>query len=206
MEVGVQYRWDFDDGTPVTPFSSSATITHQFAEPGIYYVTVTVRDSCGTTQSTTIVQTVHYPLTPTGPRFRAISSSRIAPRVPDRLWVVNQDKNSVTVLNTSTGSRIKQITVGNAPRSIAIASTGEVWVTNKRSPSISVISPSSHTVTRTISMPLGSQPHGIAASPTGGFMYVALEGTGRLLKLDAIDVRDGREPRCRTESQARLGK
>ena len=45
--VGVQYQWDFDDGTPVTPFSSSPTITHQFAEPGIYYVTVTARDSSG---------------------------------------------------------------------------------------------------------------------------------------------------------------
>ncbi len=183
--TGIQYRWDFDDGTPVTPYASSATITHQFAEPGIYYVTVTVRDSSGSTQTTTIVQTVHYPLTANRPSISGNLVLEDRPTDPDRLWVVNQDKNSVTVLNTSTGSRIKQITVGNAPRSIAIASTGEVWVTNKRGPNISIISPSSHTVTRTISMPLGSQPHGIAASPTGGFIYVALEGAGRLLKLDA---------------------
>ena len=183
--TGIQYRWDFDDGTPVTSYSSSPTITHPFAEPGIYYVTVTARDSSGSTQQTTIVQTVHYPLTANRP---SISGNLVFEDLltgADRLWVVNQDKNSVTVLNTSTGSRIKQITVGDAPRSIAFASTGEVWVTNKRSPSISVISPSSQTVTRTISMPRGSQPHGIAASPTGGFMYVALEGSGRLIKLDA---------------------
>ena len=70
--VGVQYQWDFDDGTPLTPFSSSGTITHQFAQPGIYYVTVHVRDAGGTIDSRTIVQAIHLPLTPNRP---AISSN-----------------------------------------------------------------------------------------------------------------------------------
>ena len=43
--AGVQYRWDFDDGTPETAYSSSSSISHIFANPGIYYVTVTAIDS-----------------------------------------------------------------------------------------------------------------------------------------------------------------
>ncbi|HEX9707206.1 MAG TPA: PA14 domain-containing protein [Steroidobacteraceae bacterium] len=182
---GIQYSWDFDDGTPVTPYSSSSTITHQFSQPGIYYVTVTVRDSSGNIQTTTVVQTVHYPATANRPSVSGNLALEDRATGADRLWVVNQDNNSVTVFNTNTGGRIKQINVGTAPRSIAIAPGGEVWVTNKRGPSISVVSPSTHTVTRTIALPVGSQPFGIAASPSGGFMYVVLEGSGRLLKFSA---------------------
>ncbi len=81
--VGVQFQWDFDDGTPVTPFSSSPTITHQFTEPGIHYVTVTARDASGNEQSTTIVQTVHYPLTANRPAiFRQCRAARTDRRAP----------------------------------------------------------------------------------------------------------------------------
>ena len=33
---GIQFQWDFDDGTPVTPLASSSTITHVFTQPGIH--------------------------------------------------------------------------------------------------------------------------------------------------------------------------
>ena len=129
--VGVQYQWDFDDGTPLTPFSSSGTITHQFAQPGIYYVTVHVRDAGGAIDSRTIVQAIHLPLTPNRP---AISSNIVfedrATGV-DRFWVVNQDQKSVSVFNANTNARLAIITVGTAPRSVAVAPNGEIWVTNK---------------------------------------------------------------------------
>jgi YVTN family beta-propeller protein len=183
--VGIQYQWDFDDGTPVTPFSSASTIAHVFATPGIHYVTLTAKDSSGTTQSTVIVQTVHYALTANRP---AMSSSIVfedTPTSADRLWVVNQDSDTVTVFNTKSGLRIRQRPVGVAPRSIALSSTGQVWVTNKQSASISVIDATTREVVRTIALPAGSQPFGIVSSPVGGVMYVALEATGRLLKIDA---------------------
>ncbi len=183
--VGVQFQWDFDDGTPLTPFSTASTITHEFAQPGIYYVTVTAMDASGNLQSTTIVQTVHYPQTANRP---AVSSNLLLEdrsTGADRLWVVNQDNDSVTVLNTSTGSRILQRTVGTAPRSLALSSSGAVWVTNRLSSTITVINTETHAVVRTIALPTGSQPFGIVASPTGGAMYVVLEGTGRLLKINS---------------------
>jgi YVTN family beta-propeller protein len=59
-----------------------------------------------------------------------------------------------------------------------------VWVTNKQSATISVISPATLAVARTISLPFASQPFGIAVSPAGGFAYAALEAAGKLLKFD----------------------
>ena len=71
-----------------------------------------------------------------------------------------------------------------APRTLAIAPNGEVWVTNKLSATLSVINPSTLAVVRTVSLPFASQPFGIAMAPTGGFAYVALEAAGKLLKMD----------------------
>jgi len=183
--VGVEFQWDFDDGTPFTPYSSSGNVTHQFAQPGVYYVTVYARDSGGTIRSTTIVQSIHLPLTANRP---AISSNIVfedRSTGVDRFWVVNQDQKSVSVFNANTIARLAIVTVGTAPRSVAVASNGEIWVTNKAGTSISVINPSTLAVSRTIGLPFASLPYGIIAAPTGNAMFVALEGTGRVLKIDA---------------------
>jgi PKD repeat protein len=43
----VEYRWDFGDGSdPV--YTTDRTVTHEYAEPGIYYVTDTIRASFDT--------------------------------------------------------------------------------------------------------------------------------------------------------------
>ncbi len=183
--VGIQYQWDFDDGTPPTAFSSSQTVTHVFSVPGVHYVTLTARDAGGNVQSTVIVQTVNLPLTAN----RAVASSDLLfedrSTGADRLWIVNQDNDSVTAFNTKTGGRLNQVKVGTAPRSIAFSALGQIWVTNKQSASISVIDTETRNVLRTIALPAGSQPFGIVAAPVGSVMYVALEGTGRVLKIDA---------------------
>ncbi len=183
---GIQFQWDFDDGTPPSAFSPSSSITHQFAQPGIYYVTVTARDSVGTLQMTTIVQAVHLPLTAKQPAISANIIFEDRATGVDRFWMVNQDHKSVSVFNAATNAKLKQITVGTAPRGIAVAPNGEIWVTNKGDATISVINPDSLTITRTIGLPFASNPHGIVAAPTGGAMLVALEATGRILKIDPV--------------------
>ena len=198
---GIQYQWDFGDGTPPTAFSSSATVQHQFAAPGIYYVMVTARDSGGTLQTTTIVQRIHWPLTANRPAASSNLMFEDRPTGTDRFWVVNQDHNSVSVFNASTNLKQKTITVGTSPRSIAMAPGGELWVTNRDGSSISVIDPTALTELRKISLPFASQPYGLVAAPTGGKMYVVLEGSGRLLKLDGAtgavesDISVGPRPR-----------
>ena len=40
-------------------------------------------------------------------------------------------------------------------------------------------------VVQTLTLPFASQPFGVAFAPTGGLAFVALEASGKLLKLDA---------------------
>ena len=182
--INPQFRWYFDDGTPETAWSSSPTINHVFAQPGVYYVTLTAKDSRGIQQFSTVAVTVYFPLTPGAPR----ASGNLAYGTPiagsARLWVVNQDNNSVTAFNAVTNALLAEIPVQLAPRAVAIAPNGMVWVTNKQSASISVIDPATLTVTATIALPRGSQPYGLVFSPTDSAAYVVLEGLGKLQKLD----------------------
>jgi YVTN family beta-propeller protein len=180
--INPEFRWYFDDGTPETAWSSSPTINHVFAKPGVYFVTLTVRDSRGIQQFSTVAVTVHLPLTPVAPR--ASGNLAYSTTGGNRLWVVNPDNDSVTVFNPATNARLAEIPVQLSPRTVAVAPDGKVWVTNKRSASISVIDPATLTVSATIPLPRASGPHGLVFAPSGNAAYVVLEALGRVLKLN----------------------
>ncbi len=183
--VNVIYRWDFGDGT-ATVWSNVPTATHTFASPGIYNVTVTANDDRGVPVSRTAVQTVYPPSA--GVRPTASSTLAFEPRTTGnaRLWVVNQDNDSVTVFDAVTHAKVREIVVGTAPRAIAVAPNGFIWVTNRQSATISVINPDSLAVANTIGLPRASQPYGLAFAPDGAHAFVALGATGQLVKLDAV--------------------
>ncbi len=75
--------------------------------------------------------------------------------------------------------------MGISPRSVAIAPDGRIWVTNKKSATISIISPTTLSVVQTLALPRASKPHGLAFDPNGTNAFVALEALGKLLKLNA---------------------
>ncbi len=182
--VNVVYKWDLGDGTPETAYSASNSINHTFAEPGVYFVTLTVNDAFGIPNIQTFVQAVHLPLAATMPA----SSSNIAYETRsgnDRVWVVNQDNDSVTAIDAVTNAKLAELTVGQAPRSIAIAPDGRLWVTNKRASTISIIDPATLSIVQTVALPKGSAPYGLAFSPVANEAFVVLEALGQLLKLDA---------------------
>jgi YVTN family beta-propeller protein len=183
----LQFSWDFDDGSAPTPYSPSPTVSHVFTRAGIHYVTVTAIDAGGLPQTTTVVVTVHLPLTANRP---ASSSSIALERLAqggERLWVVNSDNDSVSVFDTELNSRLDEVAVGIAPRTLAVVPGSGIWVANKGSANITVIDAATRGIARTISLPNASQPYGIVASPTGDAVYVVLEALGRLLKLDPAD-------------------
>ncbi len=181
--VNVRYRWDFGDGTPLTAWSASGSITHTYANPGVYFVTVHATDDRGIEQSRTFMHNAHLALTAGRPTMS--TTLLLEPRGTGnaRLWAVNQDNDSVTVFDAATRAKLAEIAVGAAPRTLALSPNGSaVWVVNKHSATLSVIATATLAVTRTVSLPRGSQPHGIAFSSTAAL--VTLEASGQLLKID----------------------
>ena len=176
-----RFKWDFGDGSAETAYSASPSASHTYTQPGLYYVTVTAIDDRNIEQRQTVLQPVHLPLTAGKPS----ASSNIAVDQPGgnaRVWVVNQDNDSVSVFDAVTRSKLAEIGVGTAPRTLAVAPNGMVWVSNKQSASVSVIDPASFAINRTLSLPRGSQPFGIAISANGGYALVVLEASGQVLK------------------------
>jgi YVTN family beta-propeller protein len=184
--VNVRYQWDFGDGSPLSAWSSSGSATHAYANPGVYFVTVIANDDRGIEQRRTILHDAYLPTTTGKPSISSnlLLEPRSGPNA--RLWVVNQDNDSVTVFDAVTRAKLAEINVGLAPRTLALAPNGaSVWVVNKQSATISVIATASLAVTNTWSLPRGSQPFGIAfASGASNAALVTLEASGLLLKLD----------------------
>lgn len=178
-----QYRWSFGDGSPDTSFSTSPSTTHTFTAPGRYLVTVTVRDDTDREVTASYRQAVHAPLTATRPT--ASSSIAYEPRsgANARLWVVNHDNDSVTVFDAVTRAKLAEVNVGAAPRTLAVAPDGRVWVANAEAGTITILR-SDYTTAQTISVGRGSRPFGIVFDPAGQNAYVALEHGGKVLKLD----------------------
>ena len=181
--AGLQFSWDFGDGT-VSPFAASSAASHTYGAAGVYLVTLTVRNAAGQTGSRSLLQAVVLPAS----RGTARSSSQmlLEPRsgAATRLWVANPDNDSVSVFDTAAPSRIAEMPTGSSPRSLARAPDGRVWVVHRDSASVSMIDPATLAVAGTIALPRASQPYGIVIS-SGGSAYVSLEASGQVLVLDA---------------------
>jgi YVTN family beta-propeller protein len=182
--LGVTYSWDFGDGSPVTAYSPDPQVSHTFGRAGVFYVTVAATDGV-VTRYQTIIHNAFLPLTANAP---AQSSNLVLePRTGAnaRLWAVNPDSDTVSVFDAVTRAKLAEVAVGTAPRTLALTPSGsEVWVVNKRSASISIISATSLAVTQTVPLPRASQPYGIAMARAQGAALVALEGSGALLRID----------------------
>jgi YVTN family beta-propeller protein len=182
--ANVVYKWHFDDGTPETDFFSSPSVTHAFALPGIYFVTLTVTDDLGVPSVQSFVQTIHLPLTPAQPRSSGSIAYETRSGANSRVWLANQDNNTVSVFDAVAATKSAEINVGAAPRSVAIAPDGRIWVASRDGASINIVSPSTLAVEQTVTLARASQPFGLVFSPVTNHAFVALAATGRLLKLD----------------------
>jgi len=147
--------WNFGDGSAVTDPSTSFTTTHTYAQPGRYRIEIVARSEDGQTASTQFIQTVHRSLTSSRPRMSMSVLYENRANSADRLWSVNPDNNSVSVFNVNTNARLREINVGQNPRSIALAPDGRIWVTNRLSSTISIINADSFAVVQ--SMPTASR-------------------------------------------------
>ncbi|HEX2876325.1 MAG TPA: PKD domain-containing protein [Polyangiaceae bacterium] len=174
----VSLRWNFGDGTPSLE-TTELLATHTYEKAGHFTLIVTATDDASRTSDTQIFA-AHYPLTATPPTH---SSSIIFDAARGRVWNVNPDSGSVSVMDAQTLRRIREAPVGKQPRALALAPDGSVWVTNQLSDEITVLDGASGDVQTRIPLAYASQPHSLAFGPNG-LSYVSLFATGKLVEID----------------------
>lgn len=104
----------------------------------------------------------------------------------DKLYVVNNDSNSVSVFDTQTNAVIKTIPVGIEPTNLAISPDGlKVYVTNSKDHNVSVIDMRTNEVTKTIDT--GLSPRGIVVHPNGKLAYVVNNQSSTISVIDLSD-------------------
>ena len=184
--AGLSFSWRFGDGSPETAFSASSAASYTYASPGVYGVTLTVRNSAGATSSRTFMQAVYSAPTALRPGLSSPMLLEPRPSASARLWVVNPDNDSVSVFDTATRAKLAEIAVGASPRAIARAPGGAVWVVNRDAASISILNAGSLAVSSTVPLPRASQPHGLVFSPDGSAAWLALEARGQVARLNPL--------------------
>ncbi|MBI5206461.1 MAG: choice-of-anchor D domain-containing protein [Candidatus Firestonebacteria bacterium] len=91
-------------------------------------------------------------------------------------YITNKTSGTVSVIDNTTDTVVKTITVGTNPYGISVNATGtRVYITNTASNNVSVINTSTKSVIATI--PVGTSPYGIVVNPSGTLVYVANSGT-----------------------------
>ncbi|MGV3660450.1 MAG: PA14 domain-containing protein [Prosthecobacter sp.] len=180
-----RYKWNFGDGTPETEWSTSLTVSHTYANPGRYLVTLTATDDTGMFLTTSFYQSVHAALTTRKPAVSSTIAFEDLAAGNDRVWTVNPDNNSVCAFDAVTRARYAEIAVGASPRSLAFAPDGRLWVCNHESATLSIIDTATKAVTKTVALQRGSRPYGIVFDAAASAAWVSLEGLGRVVRLNA---------------------
>ena len=183
--VNPRFSWNFGDGTGDTEFSTSPSVVHTFSAPGRFLVVVTAKDDTGRQVTASFRQGVFSPATSASPSMSSSLLYESKSAAGPRLWAANPDNNTVTVFDAQTPRKLTEIPVGRAPRTLALAPDGRVWVVNSESDTVSIVA-ASLSVAQTLELPRGSRPFGIVFDPTGTRAFIALEFGGRILQLHPL--------------------
>jgi len=111
------------------------------------------------------------------------SSGSIAISPDDsKLFVVDADHDLLTVIDTQTHAVLGQTPVGRNPERVLVAPSGDVYVSNRGSRSVTRLSPDGLHVEVTATV--GAEPVGLAMSANGGQVLVANSMSGTVQVLD----------------------
>lgn len=169
--------WDFGDGGLPDTVSIHAVRKRSFDKSGVYKTVVGV-PALGKSLVTQIMV-----LTPPTARRSTHASTLLLDTAAGILWNVNTDNNSITMSSAASLSRIREIAVGGAPRTLARSPDGEIWVANQRGATLSIVGPSGE-LRGTVTLPRASRPFGVAINAQGNRAYVTLEATGEIMAID----------------------
>lgn len=171
-----QFSWNFGDGT-VTPFATNTAVNHTYTAPGHYQVIVTVKTDQGE-QTLSFEHTVTYPLTQDAP---ATNTAIIGDN--NRIYNVNPDNGSVTAINRNDLNKAWETSVGEDPKSLAIGPNGLIWVAVQADDLLIALN-SDGQIQKTVKLPYGDGPYGIAFPADGSVGLVTLQNRGQLLKFN----------------------
>ncbi|BCD96029.1 RICIN domain-containing protein [Marinagarivorans cellulosilyticus] len=172
------FNIEWGDGTTST--GSNDNFSHRYSAPGIYYVNVEAVDNFGN-KDTKVIQMV---VEAAGLTHHYKTSPVVFDKANNRVLNVNPDNNTITAINATTGAKIFEKPVGNDPRTLAIASNGEIWVANYDDGSLSVLDSNGNHLQTVTQMSPGAKPYGVLISPDQQYVYVSVEGGGNVLRYD----------------------
>lgn len=101
------------------------------------------------------------------------------------VWVTSESDNIVTVLDAESGVAVARICVGKRPRDVVFSNDGtRAYVSAESGGNISVVDAVKFRVLRTIPMPEGAKPMGLALMADGKQLWVANGRAGTVSLLD----------------------
>ncbi len=177
----IEYRFDAGDGRPKTVWGAAASVAFTYADAGHYQPVVQARDPLGAVSSRNVG--INVLTLPAGPSATA-SSATVVDGANRRVWTVNPDANTVTVVHADTLAVLGEVSVAADPRSLALDAAGNVWVACHDADRMMVLNGGTGAVLSDISTGYGSAPFGVAISPNGQTAYVSLYGSGALRRYD----------------------
>ncbi|MBD1557800.1 PKD domain-containing protein [Vibrio sp. S9_S30] len=191
----VEYAWSFGDGTAQTPMdANSASMTHAYSEAGRYPIKLSVRNDAGLTNCSAIQVVYGEPTAYAPTQSATIIEAKVSGAMSSAIVKVNPDNNSVTSLSKITGQSLWETKVGEKPVSIIQTSSGQLWVLNRLSATISRINPTTGLKDDDIMLPDQTLPAALVRIPQSEEVLVSLQGTGELLRLNASGVIVDRQP------------
>jgi len=114
----------------------------------------------------------------------ASTAAQAAPKA----YVGNFADNTVSVIDTGTGTVVATIPVAQGPHGMALSRDGRtVYVTGDGSSSLSIIDTASDRVVKTVNV--GKTPNGVALTPDGKVLLVAIYAEDRVAFLDTATQR-----------------
>jgi len=155
-----------------------------FPAAGNYSINVRARNADGVSdlQRVSITVTPAQTLPPGGH-----SSQLSCNGIDGRVWAVNQDNDSVTVLDSAQVTKIDEITGIDGPRSVVQVANDEVWVAARDSDQIVVLDANTFSIKRSVSTGYGSAPTHLIASADGSEVFVSLYGSGQVVRYSVTD-------------------
>jgi DNA-binding beta-propeller fold protein YncE len=178
----VQVRWDFGDETGTEFTNDNLEQSHTYAKAGHYTVVPLVTDGLSlASPDPPLVHAVYEPLTAQKP---TASSDLVYDQASRKLYVANNDNDSVSAVDASGMATVGELAVSRGPVALALAPQSKLWVLHREAHAITIVDTATFSVSSELMLPYASQPMGLALSPTGDVAYVTLMALGKLLKLD----------------------